>query len=108
MGWASATFSNKSKLYRWTRAGFGGQPIPREYSFTPGDLVGRKVRLTVLVKVRDDGEEYNKVEEVLPLREQNLFPQGSSEPQGQPAHQPPSVDQAASSVSTDAPVSGKI
>mgnify|MGYP001820034559 CR=1 FL=1 len=68
IGWASATFSRRSKLYKWTRATFGGRDIPPDYSFRSDDLIGRRVLLEVIVKVKPDGEEYSKIEEVRAYR----------------------------------------
>lgn len=65
-GWCSATFSNRSKLYAWTQAAFGGVPLPRDYAFNSGDVIGRRVLLTLTVEERDDGSDYNKVHKVKP------------------------------------------
>ena len=63
LGWASAKFNNKTKLYDWTRAVFD-RPIPYDYNFRSDDLVGQKVSLTVIVKRKDDGTEFNRIEAV--------------------------------------------
>jgi len=70
LGWASAKFSTKSKLYGWTRAALGGQPIDPAYVLDTDDLIGKKVLLTVLVKQKDDGSgiEFNKIDSVRPYR----------------------------------------
>ena len=60
--WASATYSAKSKLGRWTTAILGAMPDV----FESESLVGKPCRITVLVKAKDDGTQYNKVDEVLP------------------------------------------
>ena len=62
LGWTSQKFSNKSKLYKWTKAAFGGSPIDRSYTFKSEDLVGRSVLLTVVERESDDGEIYSKVD----------------------------------------------
>lgn len=63
-GWASASFTTKSKLYGWTRAAFGGRPIPPNYTLDTDDLIGKQVLLTVVVATKDDGAEFNKIENV--------------------------------------------
>ena len=63
LGWTSAKFNNKTKLYEWTREAFGN-PIPKDYNFRSDDLVGRDVSLTVIVRRKDDGSEFNRIEAV--------------------------------------------
>lgn len=65
-GWASASFTTKSKLYAWTRAAFGGKPVPPNYNLDTDHLIGRRVLLTVIVAHKDDGAEYNKIQDVRP------------------------------------------
>lgn len=67
-GWASATFSNKSKLYQWTKAAFGGVEIPREWTFDSDKLIGRECIAVVLVRTADDGSEFNKIDALKPAR----------------------------------------
>lgn len=63
--WTSAKFSPKSRLYQWTQAAFGGADIPPTYDFNSDDLVGRKVTISLVVKVKpEDGTEFSKVETV--------------------------------------------
>jgi hypothetical protein len=64
IGWTSKKFSNKSKLFRWTKAALG--PIDRSYQFDSDDLIGRKVNITVVEVEGDDGV-YNKIEDVSPF-----------------------------------------
>ncbi len=67
-GWTSATFSRKSKLYSWVRAAFGAE-IPSDYSLDTDHLIGRKVRLGVIVRLKaESGEEFNKIDGVLPVK----------------------------------------
>jgi hypothetical protein len=66
-GWASATFSNKSKLFSWTKAALC-QDIPTARSFNSGELLGKKVTL-VIVEVEKDGLTYSKVNSVGPYIE---------------------------------------
>ena len=65
LGWASAKFSSRSKLYEWTKAAFGGKPIPADYLFDSDDLIGKHVVLTV---VEDEGEKgpFNRIDSVKP------------------------------------------
>jgi hypothetical protein len=60
--WASAKYGNKTKLGRWAAAILGGMPD----TLDTDDLVGKPCRITVVVKAKDDGTQYNKVDEVLP------------------------------------------
>ena len=63
--WTSAKFSPKSRLYQWTQAAFGGADIPSNYDFDSEHVVGRKVTISLVVKVKpEDGTEFNKVESV--------------------------------------------
>ena len=62
-GWASSKFSPKSKLYSWTQAAFN-TPIPRTYTFDSDDVIGRRVKLTVIVHTGEDGTEYNRISTV--------------------------------------------
>ena len=65
-GWCSATFSNRSKLYTWTKAVFGGKELPRNYDFNSDDIVGRKVIVVLTVEERDDGSDFNRVNRLKP------------------------------------------
>ena len=67
-GWTSATFGRKSKLYSWTRAAFG-QEIPEDYDLDTDHLLGRTVRLGIIVRLKaETGEEFNKIDGVLPVK----------------------------------------
>lgn len=67
-GWTSATFGRKSKLYSWTRAAFG-QEIPVDYDLDTDHLLGRRVRLGIIVRLKaETGEEFNKIDGVLPAK----------------------------------------
>jgi len=79
-GWASASFTTKSKLYAWTRAAFGGRPIPPNYTLDTDDLIGKPVVLTVVVSTKDDGAEYNKIENVRPYLNGNGQQPAMSQP----------------------------
>jgi hypothetical protein len=62
-GWASATFSPKSKLYQWARAAFG-RDIPSGYDLDIDHLLDRPVTLVLVTKTGDDGSEFNKIHDV--------------------------------------------
>lgn len=68
VGWCSATFSPRSKLYSWTKAAFGGTEIPPTYAFNSDDVIGRRVVLTVIIRTKDDGTEFNRIEAVKKCR----------------------------------------
>lgn len=63
-GWASAKFSPRSKLYAWTKAAFGGGLIPLDQEFDSEDLLGRPVLLTLVIRDREDGSQFNKIDSV--------------------------------------------
>ncbi len=67
-GWASRTFSEKSKLYAWTKAAFGGVEIPPDYNFDSDAVLKRRVTLVIIKRASDDGAEFNKIDAVLPLK----------------------------------------
>ncbi len=71
-GWASATFSPKSKLFRWAAAAFG-RDIPADYDLNLDHLLDRPVTLVLVTKTGDDGREFNKIHEVKPAR-RNGYP----------------------------------
>ena len=64
LGWCSQTFSNKSKLYAWTKAAFGGGPIPPDYDFNSDDLIEKLVILTLVIRTREDGTDFNRIDSV--------------------------------------------
>lgn len=86
-GWASLTFSPKSKLYGWVQAAvFGGRDVPASYKVFDSDhLIGRRVFLSVTTEKGSDGELYNKVKDLLPYRTRAAQPVPSAQP---PATQP--------------------
>jgi hypothetical protein len=65
--WTSTHFSSKSKLYSWARAAFN-TAIPPEYNLNTDDLLNRKVNLTVVIKLKEDGTEFNRIETVRPYQ----------------------------------------
>ena len=60
--WCSQSLSPKSKLYSWARALLGGE-VPE--TLDTDDLIGKPCRISLLLRPRDDGTEYNKVDAVL-------------------------------------------
>lgn len=66
IGWSTATFSPRSKLYAWAKAAFGGREIPETYDLNTDHLVGKLVILVLGVKAGDDGAEFNRIEDVRP------------------------------------------
>ena len=62
LGWTSAIFSARSKLYKWVKAAFGGSQLSREYTFDSDDVIGKKVLLTLVVRERDDGSSFNTID----------------------------------------------
>ena len=75
--WASATYSTKSKLGRWVVAILGDMPDQLDSE----ELVGKPCRITVLVKTKDDGTQFNEVDEVLPAKRK---PKPEPEPAAEP------------------------
>jgi hypothetical protein len=63
LGWTSAKFSPKSKLFKWTKAALNTQISP-QYNFDSDDLIGKRVNLTLVIRENDDGAEFNRIEEV--------------------------------------------
>jgi len=85
--WTSVKFNPKSKLYGLTKAAFNS-PIPSNYNLDTKDLLDRQVRLVVVIKAKDDGTEFNKIDTVRPYHAEqkndydqespSLFPKRSS------------------------------
>ncbi|GAH84484.1 unnamed protein product [marine sediment metagenome] len=74
LGWCSQTFSNKSKLYAWTKAAFGGGEIPETYNFDSDDLLGKKVLLTLVIRDREDGTPFNRIDSLRAIPETGEVP----------------------------------
>ena len=60
--YASCKLSPKSKLWGWAQA----CRLDPEEGLNTADMIGKTVRVTVVVKKRDDGTLTNRVEEVFP------------------------------------------
>lgn len=103
-GWASLTFSPKSKLYGWVRAVvFGGKDIPEGYQVFDSDhFIGRQVYLSVSTEKGDNGEIYNKVKDLLPFRRNAAQPTAKPAPQA-PNAQPPATEPRAASATPSRP-----
>ena len=74
LGWCSQTFSNKSKLYAWTNAAFGGGGIPETYDFDSDDLINKKVLLTLVIRDREDGTPFNRIDSLRAIPETGEVP----------------------------------
>jgi hypothetical protein len=68
VGWCTAKFSKKSKLYAWTKAALGGNPIPPDWDFDSEDVLGKIVRLELVTDTKEDGETYNQIHAVKPAQ----------------------------------------
>lgn len=60
--WCSTSLTPKSKLFAWSRALLGEVPD----TLDTDSLIGLPCRLSILLKTKDDGSEFNKVDAVLP------------------------------------------
>ena len=83
-GWFSLYFSPKSKLFSLATAAFGGKAIPETYNLNTDDLLGRKVRLVVVVEDKD-GREFSKI---IGYRPANAQPQPVPQPEQKQAAPP--------------------
>ena len=63
--WCSKSYSAKSKLTRWAAALLGQAPEILDTD----DMIGKPCRLSILLKAREDGSEFNKVDEILAPRQ---------------------------------------
>jgi hypothetical protein len=87
--WTSARFGSKSKLYQWTKAVFGGRDIPADYVWDSSHVLGKKVRIVVIEKIRPaDGSEFSKVEDVLPFKAEGPVKQPDATPPPPPPMPP--------------------
>jgi len=68
IGWCSANYSPKSKLFAWTKAALGQKFNPDE-DFQASKLKGKQVHLQVSRRMGANGTEYNKVEAVFSHRQ---------------------------------------
>lgn len=72
IGWCSATFSPKSKLWSWSKALlFGGREIPDYFDeIDTQKFIGTQAQLVVAMERGNDGTLYNRIKDVLPVRTQ--------------------------------------
>jgi len=92
LGWCSAKFSPRSKLYQWSKAAFNAT-IPADYNFASADLMDRKVTITVVTQTNDEtGAEYNKITDVRPYRGQAANESGGVTQQAPPPPTNPNND----------------
>jgi len=62
LAWAALSPSMKGKLAKWAAA--CGIQLEPGIEFDTDELIGKRVMAVVLVKTKDDGSEFNKVEEL--------------------------------------------
>jgi hypothetical protein len=62
--WASASYSEKTKLFRWNRATLGAEFNP-DSSFSAVAIKGKRVLVVVESRASTDGAEYNRVSDLL-------------------------------------------
>ena len=63
-GYTGQAMSPKAKFTQWVRAVMGEVPD----SIDTDDLIGKACRLSVVIKVGEDGNEYNRVDAILAPR----------------------------------------
>ncbi len=96
-GWTSCKLSPKAKLWAWAKAAiFGGRAIPDDYTFDSDDLLDKRVQIVVSTERGSDGETYNKVKDVLPVRA--ALPTRRAQPA--PDAQPPAMQPRATVAQT--------
>ena len=67
--WCSRKFSTKSKLFAWTKAALGGNPIPEDYNFSALDIIGKDLTIFVeQTEPNEDGTVYNRIGKVMALQ----------------------------------------
>ena len=72
------SLSPKSKLFAWSRALLGEVPD----TLDTDDLIGLPCRLSIVLKTKDDGSEFNKVDAVLapkPGQKRRPMPESATE-----------------------------
>jgi hypothetical protein len=65
--WTSVKFNPKSKLYALAKAAFNSS-IPPDYDLETDDLTDRRVNLVVVIKSKEDGTEFNRIDTVRPYQ----------------------------------------
>ncbi len=64
LAWCSANYSEKSKLYRWTRAALADEFNP-EADFQAAMLINRRVLVNVDKNQSQSGGEFNKISDIM-------------------------------------------
>jgi hypothetical protein len=102
--WTSKTFSPKSRLYELARSAFAAE-IPEDYALDTRHPVGRMVTITIIVRAKDDGSEFNRVDRVRSLRqgENGRSPGGPTAPPSSAPPAPPSAPPAPPMFEDDIP-----
>jgi hypothetical protein len=83
-GWTSTNYSEKSKLFSWTKAVLADTFDPKA-DFDTDWLLGQQVLIQVSKRMGTDGNTYNKIEAVLGLPKQSTVQKAAPI---QPAHVP--------------------
>ena len=76
-GWTGITMSSRSNFGKWVRAIMGEIPD----TLDTDDLIGKPCRLSIVVKTRDDGTEYNKIDNVLAPRQGQVAAKRKPQPE---------------------------
>jgi hypothetical protein len=66
LAWCSASYSEKSKLFRWTRAAMAGDFDPNA-DFQASKLVHRRVLVNVDKNISANGGEFNKIIDIMAI-----------------------------------------
>jgi hypothetical protein len=64
VAWCNPVLSPKSKLFRWVRAIMGEVPDVLDTN----SLIGKPCRVTVSTRQGENGEEFNRIDDILPPR----------------------------------------
>lgn len=83
-GWTSLSFGPKSKLFSLAQAAFG-KAIPADYCLDTDHLLNRKVKLVVVVKTKEDGTEFSKIDSFKAVNAPASLPAPAPSPSPSPA-----------------------
>ncbi len=78
--WANVSTAPQSKLVRWLGA-FNGRPFSAGQKINVDALIGKTAKAVLDVKTSADGRQYNRVNDILPLRQKR---QPEPEDEGDP------------------------
>lgn len=67
-GWCSANYTEKTKLFKWSKAALGAAFNP-DADFKASALVGKRVMLNVSVRISANGNEFNRIEDCSQIRQ---------------------------------------